>query len=140
MKKILPTLFLLAISFYLKAQSQNDSTKQFVVESNIIQDKRLNELVLKNILINEERKEKTKGYRVQIHFSIEKAKALETKSKFTNQYQNIPAYLDYQQPYFKIRVGDFRTKLEAYKLLQDISGNFQGAFIVIDDIELPKLD
>jgi hypothetical protein len=140
MKKILPTLFLINASFYLHAQSQSDSIKQFFIDSNIIQDKRLNELVVKNILISEARKEKTKGYRVQIHFSIEKAKALETKSKFTSQYQDIPAYLDYQQPYFKIRVGDFRTKLEAYKLLQDISGNFQGAFIVIDDIELPRLD
>ena len=100
----------------------------------------MNELVLKHVLINEARKEKMKGYRVQIHFGPEKAKAMDVKTKFATQYHEIPAYLDYQQPYFKIRVGDFRTKLEAYKLLQDISFDFPGAFIVSDDIELPKID
>ena len=120
--------------------SQSDSLKAFAVDSNIIQDKRVNELVLKHILINEAKKGKMKGYRVQIHFGAEKAKALEVKSKFTSSNYKIPAYLDYQQPYFKIRVGDFRTKLEAYKLLQEISGEFPGAFIVTDDIELPKID
>ena len=99
----------------------------------------MNELVLKHILINEARKEKMKGYRVQIHFGAEKAKALDIKSKFILQNHKVDAYLDYQQPYFKIRVGDFRTKLEAYKFMQEISGNFPGAFIVSDDIELPPL-
>ena len=99
----------------------------------------MNELLLKHVLINEAGKGKMKGYRVQVHFGVEKAKALEIKSKFTSSFNSIPAYLDYQQPYFKIRVGNFRTKLEAYKLLQEISGDFPGAFIVTDEIELPPL-
>jgi hypothetical protein len=37
-------------------------------------------------------------------------------------------------------VGNFRTKLEAYKLLQEISGDFSGSFIVSDDIELPEIE
>ena len=134
--------FLIFISFMLfcfLARGQSDSLRIFSVDSNIIQDKRVNELVLKHVLINEARKGKMKGYRVQIHFGPEKAKALEVKSKFTSSNYKIAAYLDYQQPYFKIRVGDFRTKLEAYKLLQEISGEFPGAFIVTDDIELPPL-
>ncbi|MEK6614693.1 MAG: SPOR domain-containing protein [Bacteroidota bacterium] len=132
----LPLIF---FSIFAKAQSSGDSLKQFTVDSNIIQDKRVNELVLKHILINESKKGKMKGYRVQIHFGTEKAKAIDVKSKFMTQYNNVPSYLDYHQPYFKIRVGDFRTKSEAYKLLQEISGDFTGAFIVSDDIELPPL-
>jgi hypothetical protein len=121
-------------------RSQNDSSRVFTADSGLIQDKKVNELILKHVLINEAKKGKMKGYRVQIHFGAEKAKALDTKSKFTAAYKEIPAYLDYQQPYFKIRVGNFRTKLEAYKLLQDILPDFPGAFIVQDDIELPKLN
>ena len=124
----------------MEAQAQSsDSLKIFAADSNIIQDKRVNELVLKHVLINETRKGTMKGYRVQIHFGQEKAKALDVKSKFMAQHNNIPSYLDYQQPYFKIRVGNFRTKLEAYKLLQEISTEFTGSFIVSDDIELPAL-
>ena len=139
MKKI---FLLLAFCLGLLAShaQSSDSLKVFTVDSNIVQDKRVNELVLKHVLINEARKGKTKGYRVQIHFGQEKAKALEVKSKFVAQHNNIPSYLDYQQPYFKIRVGDFRTKLEAYKLLQEISVDFSGSFIVTDDIELPQIE
>jgi len=130
---------LIFFSFFAKAQSSGDSLKIFKADSNLIQDKRVNALVLKHVQINEAKKGKMKGYRVQIHFGQEKAKALETKSKFMAQHNSVPSYLDYQQPYFKIRVGNFRTKLEAYKLLQEISGEFSGSFIVSDDIELPTL-
>ena len=127
------------ISCLVNAQSSGDSLKLIAVDSTLIQDQRVNQLILKHIQINEAKKNKMKGYRVQIHFGPEKAKALDVKTKFTTQYPNAPAYLDYQQPYFKIRAGDFRTKLEAYKLLQEISDDFPGAFIVSDDIELPPL-
>ena len=122
------------------AMAQADSLRIFAADSGIIQDKRVNELLLKHVLINEAKKGKMKGYRVQIHFGPEKAKALEVKTKFIQQNHKAHAYLDYQQPYFKIRVGDFRTKLEAYKFMKEISGDFPGAFIVSDDIELPKFD
>lgn len=118
---------------------RTDTLKYFIVDSSMIQDARVNELVLKHILINETKKGKIKGYRVQIHFGSEKAAALDIKSKFEMQNPLLPVYLDYQQPYFKIRTGDFRTKLEAYKLLQEIAEDFPGAFIVSDNIELPPL-
>jgi hypothetical protein len=139
MKKYI--LFLFSMFLLLSANAQSsDSLKIFSADSNIVQDKRVNELVLKHVLINEARKGKIKGYRVQIHFGQEKAKALDVKSKFMAQHKDVPSYLDYQQPYFKIRVGNFRTKLEAYKLLQEISGDFSGSFIVSDDIELPEIE
>jgi hypothetical protein len=119
--------------------AQSDSLRVFAADSGLIQDKLVNELILKHVLINEVKKGKMKGYRVQIHFGPEKGKALDVKSKFMSQNHNTPAYLDYQQPYFKIRVGDFRTKLEAYKFLQEINSDFPGAFIVSDEIELPPL-
>lgn len=126
-------LFTLLYSFGL---SQNHDIKP---DSFLIQDKRVNTLIQKHIAINEAKKEKINGYRVQIHFGAEKAKAMEIKTKFASEYQKIPTYFDYQQPYFKVRVGNFRTKLEAYKLLQEISGEFSGGFIVTDEIELPAL-
>lgn len=139
MKQSIILLSFILISCLSQAQIPTDTLRHFNVDSNIIQDTRVNELVLKHILINEAKKEKIKGYRVQIHFGSEKAKAIEVKTKFSTQYNSIRSYLDYQQPYFKIRIGDFRTKLEAYKLLQEITIDFPGAFVVSDDIELPPL-
>ncbi len=82
---------------------------------------------------------KIKGYRVQIHFGAEKSKAMQVKSRFLSKYQEVRAYDPYDAPYFKIVVGDFRTKLEAYKFLKEVQGEFPGSFIVTDEIELPPL-
>ena len=137
MKQVL--IFLSLIFFSCFANAQSDSLRVFSVDSGIIQDKKVNELILKHVLINEAKKGKMKGYRVQIHSGAEKAKALEAKSKFIAQNYKQDAYLVVQMPYFKIRAGDFRTKLEAYKFLQQILPEFPGSYIVTDDIELPPL-
>jgi hypothetical protein len=105
----------------------------------VIQDYRIKKLVDHHIAINE-KKRTISGYRVQIHFGNLREPAKEVKSKFLSLYDNVPAYEIYQQPNFKIRVGDFRTKLEATKLLKEISSDFPNAFIVPDDISLPPID
>jgi hypothetical protein len=48
-------------------------------------------------------------------------------------------YLIYQQPYFKVRVGDYRTKLEAEAVYRQLLHEFDKLFIVPDKINLPKL-
>ena len=42
--------------------------------------------------------------------------------------------------YFKIRVGDFRTRTEATKLFLIISREFPDAYIVPDIINFPDLN
>ena len=101
-----------------------------------VQSDKIKELEAKHILINE--KARIKGYRVKIHFGADKAKAKEIKAQFIAKYPDIPAYEKYDQPNFNIRVGDFRTKLEAYKFLKQVQVDFPAAFLVQDDIEFPK--
>jgi hypothetical protein len=100
----------------------------------IIQDHKIEELVAKHIEINS--KTPIKGYRVKIHFGADKNKAKEVKAKFIAQFPTVAAYEKYDQPNFNIRVGDFRTKLEAYKFLKQLQSEFPSAFIVQDEIEL----
>jgi hypothetical protein len=47
-------------------------------------------------------------------------------------------YLTYQQPNFKVRCGDFRTRAEARKYVKSISAYFPSAFIVKDFIEVEQ--
>lgn len=79
------------------------------------------------------------GYRVQIYFGNDRTKAQELRSEFLQLFPSVPAYLVYHQPNFKVRVGDFRTRLEAIGFLNKISGSYQSAFIVPDDVKLPDL-
>jgi hypothetical protein len=84
-------------------------------------------------------KQSSAGYRIQIHFGNEREKAKDIKTKFLQAFPDIPAYDSYQSPNFRVRVGDFRSKLEASKYLKQISGSFPSSFIVTDNIKYPKL-
>jgi len=92
--------------------------------------------VKKRIAINK-RQKGIPGYRVQIFFGSKRKDALEVKADFLKKYPDINAYTKYDEPYFKVRVGDFRTQLKAQKLHKEISGNFPNAFIVNDLIAAP---
>lgn len=113
-------------------QPTNDSS-----EVEIIQEYKIKELVDKHIEINS--KAPIKGYRVKIHFGTDKNQAKDVKGAFISKFPDVPAYEKYDQPNFNIRVGDFRTKLEAYSFLKKIQPDFPAAFIVQDEIEFPEL-
>ena len=55
-------------------------------------------------------------------------------------YHDVVAYRTYANPYFKVTVGDFRTRSEAVKLLERIKGAFPSAFVVKENIEFPVVD
>lgn len=85
---------------------------------------------------------RVEGYRIQlISLSGTNSKAIVEKMQidFIVKFPDIPAYVTYFEPNFRLRVGDFRTKLEAYHVYQSINSSFPGAFIIKDKIEyLPK--
>jgi hypothetical protein len=124
---------LVLLVFLLPVAAQTKDTGKI----EIIQDYKIKELANKHIEINS--KAPIKGYRVKIHFGADKTKAKEVKAKFIAKFPDVPAYEKYDQPNFNIRVGDFRTKLEAYKFLKEIQAEFPSAFIVQDEIEMPSI-
>lgn len=84
------------------------------------------------------------GYRIQIYFgSGRKAReeAYEAKAKFLSDFANIPAYVLYQTPFYKVRIGDFRTKREAYALYKKVRRKFSDAYITPPEIiRLPPIE
>jgi len=78
------------------------------------------------------------GYRIQLYFGNDRSKATDLKTEFANAYPKAGAYVVYRQPNFKLRVGDFKTRLEALKFLNEIQSDYSTAFIVQDDVRLPE--
>lgn len=77
------------------------------------------------------------GYRVQISTDAgNNAKDLSNKvlQEFKATFSDVPAYITYQQPNFKVRCGNFRNKSEARKLQKRIAYLYPSAFIVKDEI------
>lgn len=75
------------------------------------------------------------GYRIKIHFGIDREAAETIRAKFSKSFPDYDTYKEYQQPNFVILVGDFKTKLEAFESLQKIKTDFPSAFIVKDKIK-----
>ena len=96
--------------------------------------------LLKKNLELDETKQNMPGYRIQIYFGTDRNKANEIRTEFIRDHIEIEAYLVYHQPNFKVRVGDYKTRLEALKFMQEFSNHYPNAFIVKDEIPLPKFE
>jgi len=106
----------------------------------IIQDTSILLLLEKHIAINQNDINLT-GWRIQIYNSSGKEardEANEIRNKFMNTYFDTKAYLIYQPPFFKIRVGDFRTKQEAFALYKTLLTVYPLSYLVQDKINLPS--
>jgi len=84
--------------------------------------------------------ETTSGYRVQIFFGSSRQAAYDAQAKFNEEYPEMRTYIIYNEPNFKVRAGDFRTRLEAQKLVQEIRPMFNSLFIIQEKINPPKTD
>jgi hypothetical protein len=80
------------------------------------------------------------GFRLQIYFGSSRQAAYDAQAKFTNEFPEIPTYISYVEPNFKVQVGDFRTRLEAQKLQSELNGMFSSFFIIPTKINPPKSD
>jgi len=108
----------------------------------IYQDKLVDELVQKQVKLNETGNSQD-GYRIQIFSDSgnnSKTKAQTTMDDFLAKHPEMKAYLVFKSPNYKVKVGDFRSKLDAIRSLKQISAEFPNAFIISDLINLPQVE
>lgn len=120
----------------MPAKSKGDAADINISQSHSTIE-RLNNYILRN-------KERVmSGYRVRIFFDNKQSARAASESAmetFNKNYHGIPAYRSYQSPFFKVTVGDFRTKSEAMVLLKSLKNLFPSAFIVKENINYPAAD
>lgn len=86
------------------------------------------------------------GYRIQIYRGSGQSarnEVEENQQRFIQTFKNFDSraiYATYEAPYFKLRVGDFRNKNEAFEYLAKIKQVFPNAYIVNSSINFPKLE
>lgn len=89
--------------------------------------------------VDEELSVRLKGFRVQLFFDNDKDLVNQRKADFMAKYPKTPLYVDYLAPNFRLRAGDFRTRLQAEELQFEIREMFPDAIVVEEWIELPVL-
>jgi len=72
-------------------------------------------------------------YRIRIFFNnSQNARSVSSEivREFSERYPDIPVFNQYVNPYFKVTVGNFRTKSDAMKFMTDIKPHYSSAFLV----------
>ncbi len=113
-------IFFLGCFFVLVSsslQAQNGQTKSSDAIQNLITKKRA---------FN---KKYGYGFRIQIYYGQED-EARKLRKSFRTNFPKTKSYLRYEQPYWKVLVGDYKTKLEADRASLAISEKFAGIIIV----------
>jgi hypothetical protein len=112
--------------------TQNGSVQQG--DLTIHADERIERLMQ----LHSEHKHTRKGYRVQVYLG-DRRTAEDTKRNFLQKHPELPVYISWLAPNFRLRVGDLKTRLEAERLLRDLKTEYPGSYIVPDDIEMPRI-
>jgi len=72
-------------------------------------------------------------YRIRIYFNNSqdaRTVSSEIARGFSERYPSVPVYNQYANPYFKVTVGDFRTKSDAMKFMTEIKNIYTSVFLV----------
>ncbi|WP_342647180.1 SPOR domain-containing protein [Mucilaginibacter sp. CSA2-8R] len=80
------------------------------------------------------------GYRVQFFSGANRKDAFSAQNRFQRMHPELRTYINYKEPNFKIKGGDFRSRLEATKLVEELKGLFSPLYIISERINMPKLD
>ena len=111
-------------------------------QARISADKNIDNLLQWHIHQNKKSKAFT-GYRIQIYsvssFGCNIEDLKEMRNKFELNFPDIPAYLKYFDPDFKIRVGNFHSRLECIPALYRIRKLYPSSYPVKTEISLEDL-
>ena len=83
------------------------------------------------------------GYRVRIFFDNKqdaRSASEQTVARFRQTHPGVTVYRSYTAPFFKVTVGDCRTRSEAMQLLQAVRGDYPSAFVIKETISYPPVD
>ncbi|OQP55962.1 sporulation protein [Niastella yeongjuensis] len=133
--KYIISCVLLILSHTLFAQTADTNT---VV---VFKDPRIDMLEKKQMQINEfttrDARSRVQGFRILVISTNDRNKATNAKIKIYQEFPELRAYLDWQPPYMKLKVGDFKNRSEAEPYLSSIQRFFpSGVYIIRDVIEV----
>jgi SPOR domain len=136
-KRYILTILLLVISSISFAQSNGKVT---VVKNPLIDSLIARRIALNKGVSNNGTPLVVYGYRVQVFFGTDRKEAYNEQARFKSLYPELNTYLSYTQPNYRVKVGDFRTRAEAQKLMNELRSEFPTLFIFSERINPIRAD
>ena len=80
------------------------------------------------------------GYRIQLFFDTDKKEVDLARKKFIELHPEVETNVVYKAPNYFLKIGNFRTRLEAEKIKVTLDKEFPTNYILKELISLPRLD
>ena len=77
---------------------------------------------------------KVRGFRVQIFSGSSRRDAENVRRSFQSQNSDINAYLDYVEPNYRVKVGDFTSRSAATEYMRQLRGRYNNVFVFVEDV------
>ena len=119
-RRLIITLFTLVLSSQLFSQNSDRQMEK------ILEERRAFNQSLTDV----------EGFRIQIFSELSENRARGAQSKFNSLFPEVSSYLSYEQPEWKVQVGNFKEKLDAYRILEKVRMEFPGALILKTKIKI----
>ncbi|GAA4456330.1 hypothetical protein GCM10023189_25390 [Nibrella saemangeumensis] len=78
------------------------------------------------------------GYRVQIYVGNERRAADDAKLKVYKNFPELNPYLEYKQPTYRLKVGDFMRRVDAERYLDLLKQQFSLAVLQADRVDIRR--
>jgi hypothetical protein len=80
------------------------------------------------------------GYRIQIFQTTDRKKAFEIKKELISIFPDEFVVLIFNEPNYKIRLGNYRNKIEAQKMYHVLMKMYPQTFVIPDKIDIEELN
>lgn len=131
MSKTVYLVILLLLGSSISAQVVD--TGENALKSTIIDHSGVQSFISAHPMIDK-RKPFFQGYRIQIFSGNSKEEANRVKADFYSKYPSMRCYLTYQQPYYKLRVGDYEDQESAKPDAKKLARIYPSSFLVPDEV------
>ncbi len=121
LKKIIIIIFLFQFSYMFS------QTEEGIIQ--IESSPQIEKLVARKISYNKTHINKLPNYRIQIFYGSENG-AIRNQNKFRELFPGTSCSLEYDSPNWKVKVGYYKTRLEADKQLHEIRLTFGDAIVL----------
>lgn len=116
---------------------KKNTKKAYLTEEPMHINKKL-DAILDTISLKNKSIRYANGFRIQIYVGNDRKAADDAKIYTYQTYPEIYPYLSYQQPIYKVKIGDFLNRMDAERYFLTIKDYYPSAMILPDRVEIKR--